>query len=173
VAEEEPAQAVAGPGQIGDHLPPDAAQVPHALLLPGGDGDGRELAGAVQPGQAAGVALVGLHLVAFAPGHERGRHHLAAHAEGHEQAVELVAGGPRLVAGPQPGGVAEAGDQAADRLLVVEDLVNLGVVAVGREDRDGDRVLRHVHAEVREPPMRQTGHGRLLSVCRLHSPKGA
>ena len=44
----------------------------------------------------------------------------------------------------------------------MEDAVDDRVVAVGLEDRDGDRVLRDVHTEVGKASMGKTGHGRLL-----------
>jgi hypothetical protein len=56
------------PGEIFDHVGSGAAQVPDGLLLEGGDADGDQPAGAVQPGQPAAVPPVGLDLVARCPG---------------------------------------------------------------------------------------------------------
>ena len=44
----------------------------------------------------------------------------------------------------------------------MEDLVDLGDVAVRRQDRHSDRVLRDVHPDVGKTAMRNTGHGRFL-----------
>jgi hypothetical protein len=50
VAQQELPQPVAGPGEVLDHVGSGAAQVPHRLLLDGGDTEGGDqLAGAVQP----------------------------------------------------------------------------------------------------------------------------
>ena len=70
VAQQEAAEAVAGSGEILHHVAPGAAQVPHRLLGRGGDGHGGELTGAVQTGQAAGIAPVGLDPITRALGDE-------------------------------------------------------------------------------------------------------
>jgi hypothetical protein len=78
VTQQELAQPVPRPGEITDHVGAGAAQVPYRLLPDGGDADTDQLAGAVQPGQAAAVAPVGLDLVARRLGDQQGGDHLAA-----------------------------------------------------------------------------------------------
>jgi hypothetical protein len=53
-----------GPGPILDHVGAGAAQVPDRFFLDGGDADGDQLAGAVQPRQPAAVPPVGLDPIA-------------------------------------------------------------------------------------------------------------
>jgi hypothetical protein len=77
VAQEKGLQPPAGPAAVIDQVSAGAAQVPDRLLLWGGDADGDQLAGAVQPGQPPAVAPVGLDLVPGRSGDERGRDHLA------------------------------------------------------------------------------------------------
>jgi hypothetical protein len=69
---------MAGPHAVLDHVAPGAAQVPHRLLGPGGDADGDQLGGPVQPGQPPAVTAVSLDPVAGGLGDQRGRDHLAA-----------------------------------------------------------------------------------------------
>jgi hypothetical protein len=126
------------------------------------DGDRGQLSGPVQAGQAAGVAPVGLDPIPRALGNKGGCDDIAAHPKGAQQAMQVIASRPGLVAGPQRAGATEALDQAPDRSFVVEDLVDLGDVAVRREHRHRDRVLRDVHADVGVAAMRKTGHGRFL-----------
>jgi hypothetical protein len=64
VAQQEGLQPSASPAAVIDQISAGAAQVPDRLLPRGGDADGDQLAGAVQPGQAPAVAPVGLDLVA-------------------------------------------------------------------------------------------------------------
>jgi len=49
VAQQELAQPMPGAGTVTDHVGAGAAQVADGLLLHGGDVDGHQLAGAVQP----------------------------------------------------------------------------------------------------------------------------
>ena len=173
VTKEEPAEPVAGPGEILDHVTARATQVAHSLLGGRRDGDGSELTGPVQPGQSSGVAAVGLDPIARALGDQGGGHHVAAHPHRSEQALEVITGRARLVAGPDLLGLAQPFDQASDRVSVVEDLVDLCAVTIGRKHRHRDRVLRDVHPQVDESSVGNTGHGWLLpSVCRLRSPTG-
>ena len=60
VPQEEGLQPPAGPAAVIDQIGPGPAQVPDRLLARGGDADGDQLAGPVQPGQPAAVAPVGL-----------------------------------------------------------------------------------------------------------------
>ena len=66
---------------------------------------------------------------------------------------------------PTASTVVEPADQTPDRHLVMKDLVHRCLIPIGLQHRNRDRILRHVHPEMREPTMRHTGHGRLLSVC--------
>jgi hypothetical protein len=61
-----------GPGAILDQIGAGAAQVPDRFFLHGGDADGDQLAGPVQPRQPAAVPPVGLDLVAGALGISEG-----------------------------------------------------------------------------------------------------
>jgi hypothetical protein len=58
--EEEGLQPPAGAAAVIDQVGPGPAQVPDRLLARGGDADGDQLAGAVQPRQPPAVAPVGL-----------------------------------------------------------------------------------------------------------------
>jgi len=57
-----------GAAAVIDQVGPGPAQIPDRLLLSGGDADGDQLAGAVQPGQPPAVAPVGLDLIPSRPG---------------------------------------------------------------------------------------------------------
>jgi len=154
-------------------MSPRATEIAHAFLGRRGDGDRSELAGSVQPRQSPGISAVGLDPIARALRDERRRHHVAAHPHRGEEALEVVAGRARFVTGPDRLRATDPLYQASDRVGVVEDLVDLGGVAVWGEDRHGDRVLRHIHPQVDELTVGNTGHGWLLpSVCRLRSPTG-
>ena len=72
VTNEEPAQPVAGPSEILDHVTACATQVAHSLLGGGGDGDRGELTGSVQPRPSSGVPTVGLDPIARALGDQGG-----------------------------------------------------------------------------------------------------
>jgi hypothetical protein len=60
VAQQEGLQPSASPAAVIDQVGPGAAQVPDRFFMGFWDADGDQLAGAVQPGQAAAVAPVGL-----------------------------------------------------------------------------------------------------------------
>ena len=166
MAEQELRQAVPGPGAVGHGVVAGPAQVPHGLLGHGGDPDGGELAGTVQPRQAPGVAAVGLDALTGRLRDEGWGDDLAAHPDRGEEPVQLVAGWARLVAGPEPSGVAEPGDEAAHRCLVVEDPLDVGGVGSGMQEGHRDGVLVDVKSEVDVTcRARDTCHGRLLSVC--------
>ena len=49
-------------------------------------------------------------------------HHVAAHPHRSEQALEVITGGARLVAGPDPFRLPEPFDETSDRVSVVENL---------------------------------------------------
>jgi hypothetical protein len=70
VPQQEGLQPSAGAAAVVDQVGPGAAQIPDRFLARGGDADGDQLAGAVQAGQAAAVAPVGLDLVAGCSGDE-------------------------------------------------------------------------------------------------------
>jgi hypothetical protein len=136
------------------------------LLLRARDPYGGELVRSVQPRQAPGVTAVGLDPVPRSLRDQRWRDHLAAHPQRGEQAVQLIAGRAGLVAGSQARRVGEAGDQTTDRDLVVEDPLHVDGLGRRVQDRHRDRVLVDIEPEVDEiVPARDTGHGRLLSVC--------
>jgi hypothetical protein len=60
VAQQEGLQPSAGPAAVIDQVGAGATQVPDRFLARGGDADGDQLAGPVQPDQPAAVAPVGL-----------------------------------------------------------------------------------------------------------------
>jgi hypothetical protein len=63
VPQQERLQPPASPATVIDQIGAGAAQIPDRLLPSGGDADGDQLAGAVQPSQPPAVAPVGLDLV--------------------------------------------------------------------------------------------------------------
>ena len=65
-----------------------------------------------------------------------------------KQPGELEPGGAGLVAGSQPAGVTEAGDEPAQRRLVVGNPVDLGGLLVWGEDPHRDRVAVDVQPQV-------------------------
>ena len=73
VPQQERLQPSAGAAAVVDQVGAGTAQIPDRLLARGGDADGDQLAGAVQPCQAAAVAPVGLDLVAGRSRDERWR----------------------------------------------------------------------------------------------------
>jgi hypothetical protein len=162
VAQQELAEPVPRPGEVLDHVGSGAAQIPHRLLLEGGDADSHQLAGAVQPGQPAAVPPVGLDLVARCPGDQRRGDHLAADPHALQQPGQPEAGRAGLVAGSQHPGITQAADEPADRHLVVDDPLDVGDLLVGSEDPRRDGVPMDVQAEMDRGKLRDTGHGRLL-----------
>ena len=162
VAQQELRQAVAGPGQVLDHVGPGAAQVPHRLLHRRRDPDGDEFPGPVQAGQAPTVPLVGLDLVARRPGDHRGGDHLAAHAHRPQQPRQVIAGGAGLITDTQQPGLGEPAHQTADGLLVVEDLLDVGAVMARVQDPRRDRVPVDVQPDKDGVRVGKIGHGRLL-----------
>jgi hypothetical protein len=139
-----------------------AAQVAHRFLPDGGDANGDQLAGAVQPGQPPAVTLVGLDLVTGRLGDQRRGDHLAAHPHAVQQPSQLKPGRAGLVAGSQPAGVTKAANEPADRRLVMADPVDLRDLLVRLQYPHRDRVSVHVQAKVDGGKVRDTGHGRLL-----------
>jgi hypothetical protein len=71
-------------------------------------------------------------------------HDVAAHPHRGEQTLEVISGRARFVAGPDPLRSPDPLDQATDRVRVVEDLVDFGGIAIGRQHRHRDRVFRHI-----------------------------
>jgi hypothetical protein len=124
MAQQEGLQPSAGAAAVVDQVGPGPAQVSDGLLTRGGDADGDQLAGAVQPGQAPAVAPVGLDLVAGCSGDERGRDHLAGDSLAVQQPGQLVAGRAGLVADPQAAGFGEAAEERQHGRLVVGDLLH-------------------------------------------------
>ncbi len=170
MAEQELTQPMPGPGPILDQVGAGAAQVPDRFFLDGGDADGDQLAGAVQPRQPAAVPPVGLDPIAGGLGDQRGRDHLAAHVHAVQQPGQVVAGRAGLVAGSQPAGITKTANEPADRRLVVGDPVDHRALMVGGKDRHRDGVLVDVQAEVGRAEMRDTGHGRLLPYVAPSAP---
>ena len=162
MAQQELAEPVPRPGEVFDHVGSGAAQVPHRLLLDGGDADTDQLAGAMQPGQPAAVPPVGLDLVARCPRDQRRGDHLAADPHALHQPGQLEASRAGLIAGSQPAGVTQAADEPADRHLVVGDPLDVWDLLVRMQDPDRDGVLVDVQAKMDRGKMSDTGHGRLL-----------
>jgi hypothetical protein len=121
MAQQEGLQPSAGAAAVIDQIGPGAAQVPDRFFARGGDADGDQLAGPVQPGQPPAVAPVGLDLVASRSGDERGRDHLAGDPMGVQQPGQLIAGRAGLIADPQAGGFGEAANEGQHGRLVAGD----------------------------------------------------
>jgi hypothetical protein len=163
--EQEGLQPPAGPAAVIDQVGPGPAQVPDRLLARGGDADGDQFTGAVQPGQAAAVAPVGLDLVAGRSRDERGRDHLAGDPLAVQQPGQLVAGRAGLIADPQALRFGEAAKEGQHGRLVAGDLLHLsrGTSRQQRGHRDG--VAVHVQPEVDRALLWDPCHdGRLLPV---------
>jgi hypothetical protein len=144
MAQQELRQPMPRPSAIGDHVGAGAAQVPDRLLRLGGNADSDQLPGAVQPRQPAAVSRIGLDPVPRCGGDQRRRDHLAADAHAVKQPGELKASRAGLIAGSQPAGTAEAGNQPAHRRLIVGNPVDLGDLLVRAQDRHRDRVAVHI-----------------------------
>ena len=152
-------------------LPGDAAVVLQVLARPhevaqrllgrAGHAHRRELAGAVQAGEVARVAAVGLDVRPAAPRDQRGGDHLAGHAEIREQAPGVVAGRSGLVAGAQRRSVRVARQQLAQRRRGVGDHALIALAGAGPQHRHGDGLLVDV-----EPDVCKLLHGRSLRVWR-------
>ena len=109
--------------------------------------DEGELAGPVEADQLVRVAPVGLDPVARPDRCERGRNDVAGDGGARQQPVEVIAAGAGLGADGDSAGVAEPPHEPADGLLLVHDLDELRLTALGRDDRGGDRVLVHVERD--------------------------
>ena len=87
---------------------------------------------------------------------------VATHALRRQKTLQVITGGACFVAGVKAARSAEPLDQAADRLFVMEDLVDLSNITVGWQHGQRNCVLRDVHPQVNKTAMRNTGHGRFL-----------
>ena len=163
VAEEELRQPIASPREVLDHVATRPGEVADGLLERRRDANRHELARPVKSRQSPTVAGVGLHLVAGRLRDHRGRDDLAGHTERLEQAGEVIAGGAGFIASPDETGLFEPGDQPADRLRVVEDLLDVGTLIARVEDPDRDRVLVDIHPEMDDIAVNKTDnwHDRL------------
>lgn len=98
VAEQEHAELLLGAGEGFGGVGAGAAQIADRLVLGLWDVDGLKFAGAQEPGEFAGVALVGLFdPLTILAGHLGGRHHDAVVAELEESAGEDKPGGTGLI----------------------------------------------------------------------------
>ena len=165
VAQQELREPVPSPSQVLDHVTAGPAQITDRLLGRRRHTDRCQLTRPVQPSQASRVALVGLDPITTTFGHQRRCHHIATHPQRTQQAIQVIARRARLVTHPQPRTVLEPADQTPDRHLVMKNLVHRRFIPLRLQHRNRVRILRHVQTEMREPTMRHTGHGRLLSVC--------
>ena len=95
---------------------------------------GDQLAGAVQPGLPAAVALVGLDLVTRRFGDQRRRDHVAADLHAGKQPGQRKAGRAGLVAGSQHAGITKAANEPAHRRLVMGDPIHVGDLLVWGQD---------------------------------------
>ena len=147
VAQQELAQPVPGPGAVDDHVGSGPAQIPDRFLGHRRHPDGDQLPGPVQAGQATTIAFVGLDPIPRGGRDQRRRDHLTRHSECPQQSAQLVTGRARLVAGPQPAGTAQPGDQPAHRVVIGGDLLHIGDVLAGTQDPRRDGVLVHIETE--------------------------
>jgi hypothetical protein len=165
VAQQEGLQPPAGAAAVIDQVGAGAAQVPDRLLARSGDADGDQLAGAVQPGQPAAVAPVGLDLVAGGSRDERGGDHLAGDPLAVQQPGQLVAGRAGLIADPQAGGFSKAAEERQHGRLIAGDLLHRRRGSVGQQRGHRDGVAVHVQPEVDRTLLWDPCHGgRLLPV---------
>ena len=128
-------------------------QVTHGLLGRRRHSDRGELPGAEQARELAGVTTVGLDAVTRSSRGERGRDDGGVHAEGGQLAVQVIAGGPGLVAGSYLRGLGPAAHEPSDILVGVGDSF-LIEMAIGAEQGHADAGLADVEADV--------GRGRML-----------
>lgn len=159
VAEQELRKAMAGPQDVLAEVLARADEVADRLLLRRRDADAGELAGAQQPGELAGVATVGLHPDPGADRDESGRDDAAVDAERGKGPLQAVPGGSRLVADPHRPRILPAPHEPAHRLRGIRDLILVGELGPGSQERDADALLVDVEADERD--RRDTGeHGR-------------
>jgi hypothetical protein len=130
------------------HLPA-ADHVAHTLLRVARNPDRRELTGAIEPRQVGRVARVVLALHARAFGNEGRRDDVAGIPPLLQRAVEHVARSARFVARPDVCIAPHPIEPFLQFGEIVGQLVEPGrhLGALG-QDRDGDRVLVHIHAEI-------------------------
>lgn len=122
MTQQEAAEPLTGTAPLDHRVDPDPAQVPHRLLTLGRYPDRGQLPGPVQPGEPAGVPLVGLDPIAWGGGDQRRGDDLTVDTHRGEQPHQPVAGRPRLVTHLERGRI-EPAHQPANRGLVVKDLV--------------------------------------------------
>jgi hypothetical protein len=165
VAQQEGLQPSASPAAVIDQVGAGAAQVPDRLLPRGGDADGDQLPGAMQPGQPPAVAPVGLDLVPGRSWDERWGEHLAGDPLAVQQPGQLVAGRAGLVADPQPRRVGEAAEEGQHGRFVAGDLLHRRQGLISQQGGDRDGVAVYVQPEVGRALLWDPCHGgRLLPV---------
>jgi len=165
VTQQEHAQPMAGAGAVHNHVGPGPAQVPDRFFLHGGDPDRHQLPGPVQPRQAPAVAPVGLGPCRRGPwGSARARSPGSARAG-------LPAAGPGHSRSGRPrsrlaaSGDHQGGQRACAPTARHGECGRPRAVVVGGQNRHRDGVLVDVQPQVGQAKVRDTGHGRLLSVC--------
>src|SRR5262249_17347746 len=97
---------------------------------------------------------------------QRRRDHVTGHAHRAQQPVQTEPGRPRLVAGPQPTGIAEPVDQPPYRRLIIEDHLGVGNPLLPPQNPHRDLVFADVPSQMdRTDRLHDTVHdGRLLPV---------
>src|SRR6185437_1603537 len=126
-----------------------AHDVAHLLVRFARDAHGDEFTGAIEPRQVRGVSLVMLPVDARTLGDERRRDDFAGIAPLRHRPMEDVTRTACLIAGVDLPISGNTGDPLLELREVVGEPVKprWRLYALG-QDRDGDRVLVHIHAEV-------------------------
>jgi hypothetical protein len=126
-----------------------AHDVPHALLGLTRNADRRQLAGAIEACEVLRIALVVFPLYAWPFRDQRRRDDVTRVAPLSERPMQHVASAACFVADAELAVLGQAIDEALEFGEVVREPLNAGGhFRGGRQDRDGDGLLVHVHPEI-------------------------
>jgi hypothetical protein len=123
--------------------------VAHALVRFARNPHDHELAGAVEPGEIRRIALVVLALHAGPFGNQRRGDHLAGVAPLGQRAVQHIPGAARLITRAELAIARDAVEPLLQFGEIVREPLEAGrALRAGWQDRNRDRLLVHIHAEV-------------------------
>ena len=141
-------------------------QIAEGLMLSIWHPDRREVATAQQPRQLERIASIGLDLVAWPYGNQRGRHHHALDAQLGELPVQRVPRRPSFVGHPQLNVLAtQLPHQLANGVRIVGDRAVAARRTLFFGDGHRDRRAMHVQTDVPQLPMLHHFHWADLHAC--------